>query len=109
MKKHSKWDDTQIKKLFSVVEKTKSENKSLLEAFKIFAKKTGRKPNSVRNFYYQEVENLKNDAGRADELGICAKNHNISVAKKFSNEETKKLIKEILRQKCLGNWVRKAC
>lgn len=109
MKKHSKWDDTQIKKLFSVVEKTKSENKSLLEAFKIFAKKTGRKPNSVRNFYYQEVENLKNDAGRADELGICAKNHNISVAKKFSNEETKKLIKEILRQKCLGNSVRKAC
>lgn len=109
MKKYSKWDDAQIKKLFSVVEKTKNENKSLLEAFKIFAKKTGRKPNSVRNFYYQEVDNLKNNVGRAEELEICANSYNVNAAKKFSNDETKKLIKEILRQKCLGNSVRKAC
>lgn len=109
MKKHSKWDNLQIKKLFSTVEKAKNENKSLLEAFKIFAKKTGRKPNSVRNFYYQEVENLKTDLKRAEELGISPEKHNVVNAKKFSNEETKKLVKEILRQKCLGSSVRKAC
>lgn len=109
MKKIVKWDNNQIKKLFLTVEKTKDENKSLLEAFKIFAKKTGRKQNSIRNFYYHEVENLKNNNERAKVLGIDVSKHNIVLPEKFSNEETKNLVKEILRRKCLGFSTRKAC
>lgn len=105
----NKWNAQQIKKLFLTVEKAKAENKSLLDAFKIFAKKSGRKPNSIRNFYYHEVENLKNDSERAKELGIDVSKHNVFLPEKFSEAETRKLVKEILRKKCLGISTRKAC
>lgn len=106
---NSKWCDREVKKLFSVVEEAKSQNKSLLEAFRIYAKKSGRKPNSVRNFYYQEIEQLKNSSKRADRLGINLENHLISRPERFTNEQSKALVKEILRKKCLGLSVRKAC
>lgn len=106
---NSKWSDREVKKLFSVVEEAKSQNKSLLEAFRIYAKKSGRKPNSVRNFYYQEIEQLKNSSKRADRLGINLENHLIVRPERFTNEQSKALVKEILRKKCLGLSVRKAC
>lgn len=81
----------------------------MLEAFKIFAKKFGKKPNSVRNFYYHEVENLKNNPEKAKVLGIDISKHNIFLPEKFSEDETRKLVKEILRRKCLGVSTRKAC
>ena len=99
---NSKWSDREVKKLFSVVEEAKSQNKSLLEAFRIYAKKSGRKPNSVRNFYYQEIEQLKNSSKRADRLGINLENHLISRPERFTNEQSKALVKEILRKKFPG-------
>lgn len=50
MKKYSRWKDDEIIKLFNVVEKNKKENKSLLTAFSEYAKMSGRKRNSVRNY-----------------------------------------------------------
>lgn len=107
MKKHKEINLT--KKLFEFVEKCKEENKSLLMAFKEFAKKTGRKPNSVRNLYYKEIERLEKNPEEAEKLNVKLENHKVSLSKKFSNEETKKLVKEVLRQKCLGVSTRKAC
>lgn len=109
MKEYSQWKDAEVKKLFDCIEQTKKENKSLLSGFREFAKKYKRKANSVRNYYYLEVENLKKDKERAKNLNINVSMHNIQSPKKFSNIETEKLITEILRLKCLGLSVRKAC
>lgn len=109
MNKISKWNDKEVKKLFLMVEKTKQENSSLLDAFRSYAKKTNRKPNSVRNYYYQEISLLRNNPERAKALGIDVSLHEINNSNKFSKDETKKLVKAILRQKCMGVSVRKAC
>lgn len=109
MESCSKWKDSEVKKLFLTVEKAKQENKSLLDAFRSYAKKSKRKPNSVRNYYYMEVTSLKENKNRAEKLGIDVSKHDVLSLEKFSNEETKKLVKEILRQKCLGVSIRKAC
>ena len=104
-----KWSDKEVKKLFFVVEQAKEESKSLLEAFKIYAKKTGRKQNSVRNFYYQEIENLKHDLNKQKKLGIDLEKHVVVRPDKFSKEDAIDLVKEILRKKIMGMSVRKAC
>lgn len=105
----SKWSNVEVKKLFQTVEKYKNENKSLLDAFKEFAKKSNRKPNSVRNYYYLEIRELSQNIERQKKLGIDLSNHKVNFSDKFSEEETKNLIKEILRQKCMGVSVRKSC
>ena len=105
----SKWSNFEVKKLFQTVEKYKNENKSLLDAFKEFAKKSNRKPNSVRNYYYLEIRELSQNIERQKKLGIDLSNHKVNFSDKFSEEETKSLIKEILRQKCMGVSVRKSC
>ena len=105
----SKWNNVEVKKLFQTVEKYKNENKSLLDAFKEFAKKSNRKPNSVRNYYYLEIRELSQNIERQKKLGIDLSNHKVNFSDKFSEEETKNLIKEILRQKCMGVSVRKSC
>ncbi len=107
--KQSKWSNVEVKKLFQTVEKYKNENKSLLDAFKEFAKKSNRKPNSVRNYYYLEIRELSQNIERQKKLGIDLSNHKVNFSDKFSEEETKNLIKEILRQKCMGVSVRKSC
>lgn len=109
MKEFSQWKDAEVKGLFDCIEKIKKENKSLLSGFREFAKKCKRKANSVRNYYYLEVENLKRDRERAKKLNINISVHDIQSPKKFSNIETEKLITEILRLKCLGLSIRKAC
>lgn len=109
MKEFSKWDDKEVKKLFKLIERKRKSNKSLLEGFREYAKKTKRKPNSVRNYYYLEVESLKNNKKRAENLGINILKHETQKSDKFSKEETESLVMEILRLKCLGYSVRKAC
>ena len=105
----SKWSNSEVKKLFQTVEKYKNENKCLLDAFKDYAKKTNRKPNSVRNYYYAEIKDLFTDNARKQKLGINLEKHSVNFSDKFTGDETKNLIKEILRQKCMGVSVRKSC
>lgn len=109
MKEFSQWDNTEVKKLFDCIENTRINNKSLLEGFKEYAKKSKRKANSVRNYYYLEVENLRRNKDRANFLNIDLSKHEIQQSDKFSEEETEELITEILRLKCLGYSIRKAC
>jgi hypothetical protein len=109
MKHFSQWEDSEIKSQFNCMLKTKKSNKSLLEGFREFAKKTKRKANSVRNYYYLEIENLSKDSERAKKLGINLSAHNVQHTDKFSDKETEQLVTEILRLKCLGFSVRKAC
>lgn len=109
MKEYSKWQDKEIKELFLVVEKYKQKNASLLAAFSEYAKISGRKRNSVRNYYYQELAELQKNKIRAAKLNININNHTITNSVLFSNEETKEILTKILTYNSLGYSIRKAC
>ena len=103
------WENNEVKELFSVVESFKQKNKSLREAFQTHAEKYGRKPNSVRNYYYHEVDNLKADNKRLENLGINLDKHNKISIIYFSQEEEEKLMQDIDKLVKSGVSVRKAC
>lgn len=103
------WENNEVKELFSVVENYKQKNKSLREAFEAHAEKYGRKPNSVRNYYYHEVDNLKADDKRLKHLGINLSKHNKTSIIYFSQEEEEKLMHDIDNLVKSGVSVRKAC
>jgi hypothetical protein len=103
------WENSEVRELFDLVENYKDKNKSLRQAFLIHAQKYGRKPNSVRNYYYHEVDNLKEDKGRLENLGIDLARHNKTSIIYFSKQEEEKLMKEIDNMAKQGISVRKAC
>lgn len=103
------WENSEVKELFSVVESYKQKNKSLREAFQQHAEKYGRKPNSVRNYYYHEVDNLKQDDNRLKKLGINLDKHNKTNIIYFSADEEEKLMQDIDNLVKNGVSVRKAC
>lgn len=103
------WKDEEVKDLFQYVEETKNKNQPLKMAFVLHAKKYGRQPNSVRNYYYHEVDNLASDTKRAGRLNIDIKNHEKSEISYFSQEEEQGLMQRIEELVAAGNSVRKAC
>lgn len=103
------WKNSEVKELFGMVEDYKEKNKSLKLAFIAHAQKYGRKPNSVRNYYYHEVDNLKVDDKRLKSLGINLNLHNKTTVAYFSPEEEKDLMKEVDQMVKKGISVRKAC
>lgn len=105
----NRWEDLEVKNLFSEVEETKKKGKAVRQAFIEHAKKHGRKPNSVRNYYYQEVNNLLADNGRVKELGIDISLHQKQEIKFFKEEEEEKIVKSIEALVNQGDSVRQAC
>ncbi len=103
------WDNQEVQNLFENVEKIKSNNKPLKNAFIEHAVKYGRKPNSVRNYYYHEIDNLKSDKERLNVLKIDLSKHLKSSIIYFSAEEEQTLMKEIDKLVKDGVSVRKAC
>ena len=103
------WKNEEVRALFNEVEKIKKENKPLKIAFAVHANKFARKPNSVRNYYYHEVDNLGKDKKRLHEIGINLEEHTKSEIKYFSDEEERDLMDKIDRQVKEGISVRKAC
>lgn len=106
---YSKWKDEDVKKLFEIVEQNKSKNQSLLTAFTEYAKLTGRKRNSVRNYYYQELTELQNNKLRASKLNIDIKKHIVNESILFTEKETRSIISNILKLNNEGYSIRKAC
>ena len=106
---YSKWKDEDVKKLFEIVEQNKSKNQSLLTAFTEYAKLTGRKRNSVRNYYYQELTELQNNKSRASKLNIDIKKHIVNESILFTESETREIISNILKLNNEGYSIRKAC
>lgn len=107
--KNGIWENQEVKDLFSEVEKTKEENKSLKFAFLTHAQKYDRKPNSVRNYYYHEIDNLKKDDKRLKSIGIDLSKHEKNEIKYFSQEEESLLMEKLNKMVKSGVSVRKAC
>ena len=103
------WDDEEVKFLFREVENKKAEQKALKEAFVLHAKKYNRKPDSVRNYYYHEVENLKSDKIRRERLCIDIDKHNKNVFCCFNEMEESSLMTKIENLVKAGMSVRAAC
>jgi len=102
------WNNDEVKSLFLEVEKCKEEKKPLKNAFDLHAKNFGRKPNSVRNYYYHDVENLKKDKKRCQKLQIDLTKHTKTHFTPFGENENLMLSKvgELVKQ---GESVRSAC
>ena len=64
MKSYSQWTDEEVIKLFRFIEDGKKQNHNLSGMFSLYAKLTNRKPNSVRNYYYAELNELENNKER---------------------------------------------
>lgn len=109
MKKYSKWKDEEVKKLFRFIEQGKQKNQNLSGMFSLYAKLTNRKPNSVRNYYYTELNELETNQKRREKLNIDISLHQKTEQKEFSKEETEKLTLDILKLTSKGLSVRKAC
>ena len=103
------WEDDEVKKLFNFIEDGKSRGKNLSFLFAEYAKQNNRKPNSVRNYYYAELLFLEQNPNKCKKLDINLSNHQKCEPKVFGQEETKKIVCEIIRLKSLGYSVRKAC
>ena len=103
------WNDAEVIDLFSTIEKIKKENKTIKEGFLLHAKKYTRKPNSVRNYYYHEIDNLFKDKQRAKKLGINLANHQKQDISFFSEKETQSVVTDIQNLVNKGLSVRKAC
>lgn len=103
------WKNQEVKELFLEVENVKANNKPLKDAFINHAKKYNRKPNSVRNYYYHEIDNLSKDSKRLEKLKIDLSKHEKSSIIYFSKEEENDLMKKIDDMVSGGMSVRKAC
>lgn len=103
------WKDEEVKSLFNEVENCKREGEPLREAFVLHAKNFKRKPNSVRNYYYHEVDNLKEDAKRCARLGIDLGGHEKTHFVEFDKAQEGELFEKIEHMVAGGQSVRAAC
>ena len=103
------WNDEEVLSLFSAVEKCKSETKSLKFAFETHAEKYKRRPNSVRNYYYHEVENLKVDESRCSRLSVDLNKHIKNTFDSFDKIAEEGLFEKIKEMIAKGESVRAAC
>lgn len=103
------WSDEEVKALFSEVENLKKNGYPLVDAFLNHGKKFLRKPNSVRNYYYHEVDNLLSDRSRCKKLEIDIEKHTKKHFKNFDKEQEGELFDQIDALVRNGLSVRGAC
>lgn len=104
-----RWNKEEIKTLFNFIKEQTDQTQTRAQAFTSYAKKANRKPNSVRNYYYLELEYLQKNIKEAQMLGIDLAFHQKQEPNYFSEEETKKCMDDIKKLVEKGNSVRKAC
>ena len=96
---HAGWKTEEENLLFTEVERGRESGKPLKAVFDAVAKKTGRRPNSIRNYYYARI---KQDESRA----ACAAHCTAFVP--FTDAEIRSLLRTVLSEQARGISVR-AC
>ncbi len=92
------WTDREDKLLFCAAESAYNEGRALRSAFEAVAAQTGRKPNSVRNYYYERVKS-------GNSQGIPCR---CAAFVPFTKDEVHELVRTVLIQRAKGVSVR-AC
>lgn len=103
------WKNQEVKSLFTTVEECIKSGKSLKNAFQKHAQKFKRAEGSVRNYYYHEIDKLKNDEKRTTALGIDLTKHQKAEIQYFSKEEENAFYEKLQDFIKKGMSVRKAC
>lgn len=93
------WKTQEDELLFTEVERGRKEGKPLKTVFEGVARLTGRKPNSIRNYYYARI---KEDESKANHAG-----HNAAFVP-FAKDEIRDLLRTVLTDQANGISVR-AC
>ncbi len=103
LKAHSGWRQDEDKFLFEEVRRAREEGRPLKSVFETVAKKTGRKPNSIRNYYYVRVR----DNELAD-MYLGSTSGRSAAFVPFTDNEVRDMLKVILTEQANGISVR-AC
>lgn len=105
MNKINGYTEEEAKSLVKFVSEGKKNGKTLSGLFAAYAQKTGRAKGSVRNYYYALLRSTGDERVKKMLSGTELKAEKIL---QFTEEETDKLVKEILMQKSRGISVRRA-
>lgn len=108
-KSENAWKEQDIFDLFKLVENNRRENKALVKAFEKYAKISGRKKNSVRNFYYKKLKEFEQNTESVKKYKINLSVHTKNEQKFFTPEEAELSIRKIEDLLKKGYSVRKAC
>lgn len=103
------WNNERVKNLFSFVEEEKQKHKSLMQIFEEYARLTNTKRNSIRNYYYNQIEYFNLHPEIAKQLNINLNIHKAKNISHFTTENETELIKKIEELKDSGYSVRRAC
>ncbi len=91
------WSESETNRLFALAAEAQKSTRSLKSVFDEVASLTGRRPNSVRNYYYARVK---------EDGGVSFSHRRAFVP--FTDEESVNLLEEVLRAQGRGESVR-AC
>ena len=111
MNKINGYTEEEAKNLVDYVANGKREGKTLSGLFASYAKKTGRAKGSVRNYYYSQLKMFELVPNKGDDRVKNLLKDKEQKEKKilpFTEEETDRILKEILKQKSKGVSVRRA-
>ncbi len=102
------WTEEKILHLFNFVETEKNKNVCLVKIFKDYAILTNKKPNSVRNYYYNQIEHFNLNPEFAKKLNVNLQLHKAKQISHFSQTETD-VFEKLNNLINKGYSVRKAC
>jgi len=108
-KTYCQWKDEEVKHLFLHIENFKQKNLPLTYAFLEYAKQTNRKANSVRNYYYLELDELLKNEPRRIKLNIDLTNHQKQNFEEFNKQQEYELTYYILQKARYSKSVRSSC
>lgn len=106
MNKINGYTEEEAKNLIEFIKEGKSKGKTLTYLFETYGLKRGRAKGSVRNYYYALMKNEKQD----ERIVRLLDGSRLSVEKirEFTEEETDRVLKDILTEKSKGLSVRRA-
>lgn len=106
MNKINGYTEEEAKNLIEFIKEGKSKGKTLTYLFETYGLKRGRAKGSVRNYYYTLMKNEKRD----ERIVRLLDGSRLSVEKirEFTEEETDRVLKDILTEKSKGLSVRRA-
>ena len=93
-RRHAGWSEEENRLLWETADEAQQQGLPLKQVFEQIAGQTGRKPNSIRNYYYAQV--------RQREGGICPLPRFVP----FEEGEVEQLVEQVLRARARGQSVR---
>ena len=92
--RHSGWSEEENKLLWETADEAQLKGLPLKQVFDRIAEQTGRRPNSIRNYYYAQVRQREGDQAHAPRFVP------------FAEGEVEELVEQVLRARAEGHSVR---